>query len=53
MTSHGVHPPVTPEVATTATRQTAIENTVLHLDAIEDISELTSLLTPTVRPSID
>src|SRR5262249_32294218 len=31
-------------------RQSAIEETVLKLDALDDISQLTALLTPTVRP---
>jgi aconitate decarboxylase len=34
-------------------RQTAIEKTVLNLDALGDISELTALLTPTVRSALD
>jgi 2-methylcitrate dehydratase PrpD len=34
-------------------RQTAIEKTVLNLDALDDISELTALLTPTVRSALD
>lgn len=34
-------------------RQTAIEDTVLHLDAVEDISDLTALLTPTVASALD
>jgi hypothetical protein len=35
------------------TRQTAIEDTVLNLDAVKDISELTALLTPTVASALD
>jgi aconitate decarboxylase len=34
-------------------RQTALEKTVLNLDALDDISELTVLLTPTVRSALD
>ena len=34
-------------------RQAAIEKAVLNLDALEDISELTVLLTPTVRSALD
>jgi aconitate decarboxylase len=34
-------------------RQAAIEKTVLNLDALEDISELMALLTPTVRSALD
>jgi 2-methylcitrate dehydratase PrpD len=34
-------------------RQTAIEKTVLNLDVLDDISELTTLLTPTVRSALD
>jgi hypothetical protein len=34
-------------------RQIAIEKTVLNLDALDDISELTALLTPTVRSALD
>ena len=34
-------------------RQTAIEKTVLNLDALDDISELTALLIPTVRSALD
>src|ERR1700751_4063660 len=34
-------------------RQTALEKTVLNLDALDDISELTALLTPTVRSALD
>ncbi len=34
-------------------RQTAIEDTVLNLDAVEDISDLTALLTPTVASALD
>jgi aconitate decarboxylase len=34
-------------------RQTALEKTVLNLDALDDISELTALLTPTVRSGLD
>src|SRR5580693_1457716 len=37
----------------TIDRQTAIEKTVLNLDALGDISELTALLTPTVRSALD
>src|SRR5246500_3544385 len=33
--------------------QTALEKTVLNLDALDDISELTALLTPTVRSALD
>jgi 2-methylcitrate dehydratase PrpD len=36
-----------------ADRQTAIEKAVLNLDALDDISELTALLTPTVRSALD
>ena len=36
-----------------ANRQTAIEKAVLNLDALNDISELTTLLTPTVRSALD
>jgi hypothetical protein len=36
-----------------ADRQSAIEKAVLHLDALDDISELTALLTPTVRSALD
>ncbi len=36
-----------------ANRQTAIEKAVLNLDALNDISELTALLTPTVRSALD
>jgi aconitate decarboxylase len=34
-------------------RQTALEKAVLNLDALDDISELTALLTPTVRSALD
>ena len=34
-------------------RQTAIENTVLNLDALDDISKLMALLTPTVQSALD
>ena len=34
-------------------RQAAIEKAVLSLDALDDISELTVLLTPTVRSALD
>jgi aconitate decarboxylase len=34
-------------------RQTALEKTILNLDALDDISELTALLTPTVRSALD
>jgi hypothetical protein len=34
-------------------RQTAIEKTVLNLDALDDISERTALLIPTVRSALD
>jgi aconitate decarboxylase len=34
-------------------RQTAIEKTVLNLDVLDDISEMTTLLTPTVRSALD
>jgi len=34
-------------------RQTAIENTVLNLDTVDDIGELIALLTPTVHSAID
>ncbi len=34
-------------------RQTAIEKTVLNLEALDDISELMALLTPTVRSALD
>jgi hypothetical protein len=34
-------------------RQAAIEKTVLSLDALDDISELTALLAPTVRSTLD
>jgi aconitate decarboxylase len=33
-------------------RQTAIEDTVLNLDAVKDISDLTALLTPTVASAL-
>jgi aconitate decarboxylase len=33
-------------------RQRKIENTVLNLEALEDISELTALLTPTVASAL-
>jgi len=36
-----------------ADRQSAIEKAVLHLDTLDDISELTTLLTPTVRSALD
>jgi 2-methylcitrate dehydratase PrpD len=35
-----------------AERQSKIENTVLNLEALEDISELTALLTPTVASAL-
>jgi hypothetical protein len=38
---------------TSTDRQAAIEKAVLNLDALEDISELTVLLTPTVRSALD
>jgi 2-methylcitrate dehydratase PrpD len=34
-------------------RQAAIEETVLTLDTLDDISQLTALLTPTVRSALD
>src|SRR6202167_4956641 len=34
-------------------RQTAIEDTVLNLDTVKDISDLTALLTPTVASALD
>jgi len=34
-------------------RQSAIEDTVLNLDAVKDISDLTALLTPTVASALD
>jgi aconitate decarboxylase len=34
-------------------RQTALEKIALNLDALDDISELTALLTPTVRSALD
>jgi hypothetical protein len=34
-------------------RQSAIESAVLNIDAVEDISELTALLTPTVASALD
>ena len=34
-------------------RQTALEKIVLNIDALDDISELTALLTPTVRSALD
>ncbi|MEU4584868.1 hypothetical protein AB0F92_22675 [Kitasatospora aureofaciens] len=34
-------------------RQDAIENAVLGLEALDDISQLTALLTPAVRPALD
>ena len=34
-------------------RQTALEKAVLNFDALDDISELTALLTPTVRSALD
>jgi len=34
-------------------RQTAIEKAVLNLDALDDLSDLTALLTPTVRSALD
>ena len=36
-----------------ADRQTAIEKTVLNLDALDDISELTALLTPTALAALE
>ena len=36
-----------------ADRQAAIEKTVLAMESLDDISQLTSLLTPTVRPALD
>ena len=36
-----------------ADRQAAIEKTVLALESLDDISQLTALLTPTVRPALD
>ena len=36
-----------------ADRQAAIEKMVLDLDSLDDISELTALLTPTVRPALN
>ena len=36
-----------------ADRQTAIEKTVLNVDALDDISALTALLTPTVRSALE
>ena len=35
-----------------ADRQEAIERAVLTLDALDDISTLTALLTPVVRPAL-
>jgi 2-methylcitrate dehydratase PrpD len=37
----------------TPQRQTAIEQAVLGLDTLPDITQLTALLTPTVQPAID
>jgi aconitate decarboxylase len=34
-------------------RQTAIEKTVLNLESVGDIADLTALLAPTVRPALD
>ncbi|MFJ1549867.1 MmgE/PrpD family protein, partial [Streptomyces sp. NPDC088246] len=34
-------------------RQAAIESAVLGLEALDDISQLTALLTPAVRPALD
>src|SRR5271154_1875946 len=34
-------------------RQTAIENTVLNIDTLDDIAHLTTLLTPTVQSPLD
>jgi 2-methylcitrate dehydratase PrpD len=34
-------------------RQAAIEKMVLSLESLDDISELTALLTPTVRPALN
>ena len=36
-----------------ADRQSAIEKTVLDVDSLDDISELTELLTPTVRSALE
>jgi aconitate decarboxylase len=36
-----------------AERQTAIEENVLNLEAVDDISQLVALLTPTVRSALD
>jgi 2-methylcitrate dehydratase PrpD len=36
-----------------ADRQAAVEKMVLSLDSLDDISQLTALLTPTVRPALD
>jgi 2-methylcitrate dehydratase PrpD len=37
----------------TEDRQSAIEKTVLSVDTLDDISELTALLTPSVRSALD
>ena len=39
--------------AISSQRQTAIENTILNIDALDDIAHLTSLLTPTVQSPLD
>jgi 2-methylcitrate dehydratase PrpD len=39
--------------AITPDRQAAIENTVLNLDTIDDVSQLTALLTPVVHSPLD
>jgi hypothetical protein len=36
-----------------AERQTAIEENVLNLEAVDDISQLVALMTPTVRSALD
>jgi hypothetical protein len=37
----------------TPARQSAIEDAILNIDAFDDISELTALLTPTVAGALD
>jgi aconitate decarboxylase len=39
--------------AISADRQAAIENTVLNIDTVGDVAELTALLTPTVQSPLD
>jgi aconitate decarboxylase len=39
--------------AISAERQAAIENTVLTIDTVDDVAELTALLTPAVRSPLD